>query len=56
MFSGLSNQIQNDLIEALVGMIGTDIRNETKEASFVAVKVEKTTNVTQKAQISVILC
>ena len=53
-FSGLSNGIQNDLIEAVAEMIRTDIRSNIDEASFVAVEVEETTDVTQKAQISVI--
>ena len=55
VFSGLSNRIQNDLIEAVAEVILTDIRNEIQEAPFIAVEVDKTTDVTQKAQISVVL-
>ena len=55
MFSGLSNRIQNDLIEAVGEVIRNDIQNEINAASFVAVEVDETTDVTNKAQISVIL-
>ena len=55
MFSGLSNRIQNDLIEAVGEVIRNDIKNEINAASFVAVEVDETTDVTNKAQISVIL-
>ena len=55
VFSGLSNRIQNDLIESVAEVVPSDIMKDISEASFVAVKVDETTNVTQKAQISVIL-
>ena len=47
-FFVLFNQMQNDLIEAVMGVIQTDTRKDTstKEASFVAVEVEETTNIT----------
>ena len=54
VFSGLSNRIQNDIIEAVAEVIRTDIRKDINKASFVAVEVDETTDVTQKAQISVI--
>ena len=54
VFSGLSNRIQNDIIEAVAEIIRTDIRKDINKASFVAVEVDETTDVTQKAQISVI--
>ena len=55
VFSGLSNQIQNDLIELVAEVVRSDIMKDISEASFIAVKVDETTDVTQKAQISVIL-
>ena len=55
-FSGLSNRIQNDIIETVAEVIRTDIRKDINKASFVAVEVDETTDVTQKAQISVIFC
>ena len=55
VFSGLSNRIQNDLIESVAEVVRSDIMKDISEASFVVVKVDETTDVTQKAQISVIL-
>ena len=54
VFSGLSNRIQNDLIEAVAEVIRSDIRKDIDEVSFVAIEVDETTDVAQKAQISVI--
>ena len=54
VFFLLSNRIQNDIIEAVAEIIRTDIRKDINKASFVAVEVDETTDVTQKAQISVI--
>ena len=56
VFSGSSNQIQNDIIEAVAEVIRTDIRKDINKAFFVAVEVNETTDVTQKAKISVIFC
>ena len=54
VFSGLFDRIQNDIIKAVAEVIPTDIRKDINKASFVAVEVDETTDVTQKAQISVI--
>ena len=54
VFSGLSNRIQNSIIEVVAEVIRTDIRNNINKASFIAVEVDETTDVTRKAQISVI--
>ncbi|XP_032065573.1 zinc finger MYM-type protein 1-like isoform X2 [Thamnophis elegans] len=55
VFSGLSNRIQNDLIEAVNDVIRNDIKKEISATPFVAVEVDETTDVTNQAQISVIL-
>lgn len=55
VFSGLSNRIKNDLIEAVGDVIRNDIKEEIGAAPFVAVEVDETTDVTNQAQISVIL-
>lgn len=55
MFSGLSNRIQNDLIKAVCNVIRNDIKEEINAAPFVEVEVDETTDVTSKAQVSVIL-
>lgn len=54
VFSGLSNKIQNDLIEAIGDVIIDNIKKEIYEAPFVAVEVDESTDVTNRAQISVI--
>ena len=46
VFSGLSNRIQNDIIEAVAEVFRTDIRKDINKASFVAVEVDETTDVT----------
>ena len=51
MFSGFSNTIQNDLIEAIGDVITYDIK-EISAALFVAAEVDESTGVTNKAQIS----
>lgn len=55
MFSGLSKRTHNDLIKAVGDVIRNDIKKEINAAPFVAVEVDETTDVTNKAQISVIL-
>ena len=49
-----NNRIRNDIIEVVAEVIGTDIGKDINKSSFVAVEVDKATDVTQKAQISVI--
>ena len=54
MFSGLSNMIQNDLIAAIGHVVRCDIK-EISAAPFVASEADESTDVTNKAQISVIM-
>ena len=53
VFSGLSNRIQNDIIEAVAEVIRTNIRKDINKAFFVSAEVDEKTDITQKAQISV---
>ena len=53
MFSGFSNIIQNDLIAAIGDVVRCDIKESA--APFVAAEVDESTDVTNKAQISVIM-
>lgn len=55
VFAGTSNRIQNDLIEAIADVLRDDIKEEVSAAQFVAVEVDETTDITNKAQLSVIL-
>jgi len=52
VFSGFSNIIQNDLIAAIGDVVRYDIK-EISAAPFVAAEVDESTDVTKKAQISV---
>ena len=54
VFSGFSNIIQNDLIAAVDDVVRYDVK-EISAAPFVAAKVDEPTDVTNKAQISVIM-
>ena len=54
MFSGFSNMIQNDLIAAIGEVVRCDIK-EISAVPFVAAEVHESTDVTNKAQISVIM-
>lgn len=54
VFVGTSNSIQNDLIEAISDVVRCHIKSDINAASFVAVEVDETTDITNKAQISVI--
>ena len=56
VFPSFSNRIQNNIIEAVAEVISTNIRKDINKASFVALEVDETTDVTQKAQISIIFC
>ena len=54
MFSGWSIIIQNDLIAAIDDIVRYDIK-EISAAPFVTAEVDESTDVTNKAQISVIM-
>jgi len=54
VFSGFSILIQNDLIAAIRDIVRYDIK-EISAAPFVAAEVDESTDVTNKAQISVIM-
>jgi len=54
VFSGFSNMIQNDLIAAIGDVVNYEIK-EISAAAFVAAEVDESTDVTNKAQISVIM-
>jgi len=54
VFSGFSNLIQNDLNAAIGNVVRYDIK-EIRADPFVAAEVDESTDVTNKAQISVIM-
>ncbi|XP_019748862.1 synaptotagmin-12 isoform X1 [Hippocampus comes] len=54
-FSGTSDAIQKDLIEAVADVIRSDIKKEIEAAPFVALEVGETTDDTNEAQIFAVL-
>lgn len=52
VFRGTSGKIQNDLVSAIVELMGEEIKREIKKARFVAVIVYETTNVSTAAQLA----
>lgn len=55
VFTGLSNRIQNDLIESVSNIIMKEIKEEVRNTPFVAVIVDETTDVRSKSQLSTVL-
>lgn len=55
VFKGVSNRIQNDLIEAVANSLLEEIKSEIKDAKFVSVLVDETTDVSNTAQLSLVL-
>ena len=54
VFSGMSSHIQNDLIEAVASVVLNEIKSEIKDASFVAILLDETTDVSNFAQLSTV--
>ena len=55
VFSGLSNKIQNYLIEAVGMIVENSIKEEIAQASFIAIEVDETTDISCTAQCSTVL-
>ncbi len=55
VFSGMSHTIQNDLISALAATISDQIRDEIQDAPFFGWQVDETTDISCRAQLSVIV-
>ena len=54
VFSGLSKTIQNDLIKCVADCMTEKIQSEIKESDFIAIMVDETTDVSVKAQLSIV--
>ncbi len=52
VFSGLSNRIKNDLINSVGEILLNKVKNEINNASFVALILDETTDVTTVSQLS----
>ncbi|KAK9976591.1 hypothetical protein ABG768_021796 [Culter alburnus] len=55
VFSGMSHTIQNDLISALAATVSDQIRDEIQDAPFFGWQVDETTDISCRAQLSVIV-
>ena len=55
IFKGTSKTIQNDLILGIGNGISTTIQEEIKEAPFIGIQADKATDISSRAQLSVII-
>lgn len=53
VFSGLSSDIQNDIISSISFVLLEEIRNEYKTSDYVGLLLDETTDVSNKSQLSV---
>ncbi|CAI9741255.1 finger MYM-type 1-like [Octopus vulgaris] len=55
IFTGLSNRIQNDLIEAIHKVMLNEMQKEIDQAKFVSILVDETSDVSASSQLSTVL-
>ena len=55
VFTGVSSEIQNDLIECIHSVIQHQIYKEIENCRFLSIQVDETTDVSAKEQLSVII-
>ncbi|XP_032882331.1 uncharacterized protein LOC116976613 [Amblyraja radiata] len=55
IFFGISNKIQNDLIEAVGTVVENNIKEEIAKAPFIAIEVDESTVISNTAQCSTVL-
>ncbi|CAI9730642.1 Hypothetical predicted protein [Octopus vulgaris] len=55
IFTGLSNRIQNDLIEAINKVMLNEMQKEIDQAKFVSILVDETSDVSASSQLSTVL-
>ena len=55
VFTGVYSEIQNDLIECIDSVIQDQIDKEIEHCRFLSIQVDKTTDVSIKEQLSVII-
>ncbi|XP_067131982.1 zinc finger MYM-type protein 1-like [Centruroides vittatus] len=54
VFTGLSNKIQNELVNSLGNVLLQEIKKEIENAKFVAIIVDETTDISHRAQMSTV--
>jgi len=55
VFSGLSGDIQNDLIQSISNVLLKTIKNEIEHTNFISIIMDETTDIMSKSQLSTIL-
>lgn len=55
VFSGLSNRIQNDLIQSVSNVLINEIKKEVFKCNFVAIMLDETSDISHKSQLALIL-
>ena len=55
VFTGVSPEIQNDLIDCINSVIDDQVRKEIMDCTFVSIQADETTDVSTKEQLSIIL-
>ncbi|XP_014782106.1 uncharacterized protein LOC106877671 [Octopus bimaculoides] len=55
IFTGLSNRIQNDLIDAIHKVMLNEMQKEIEQAKFVSILVDETSDVSAYSQLSTVL-
>ena len=55
IFTGLSGNIQNDLIQSISNVLFKKIKDEIRDTPFVAIIMDETTDVVSKSQLSTVL-
>lgn len=55
IFTGLSGDIQNDLIQSISNVFLKQIENEIRDTPFVAIIMDETTDIVSKSQLSTVL-
>lgn len=53
VFSGLSNDIQNDIISSVANVILDEIKKEYEGADYMALMLDETTDISNKSQLSI---
>ena len=56
VFTGVSPEVQNDLIECIDSVIQDQIDTEVRQCQFFSIQVDETTDISAKAQLTAIIC
>ena len=54
VFKGISNRIQNDLIESVASALNKEIKQQLQKSDFFAILADETTDISNKSQFSLV--